>query len=506
MFPLRSQLNRKRLGAGISAIVAGSMLLVPALAQTDLTDKDAGFINRAEVRYENVRPGSESSVSIFTNGTQIRVDGPSLTDPFGQILNCDGGLLDDYTGYNVGLYEPDPNDPTGFEVTRPIDLTGTELPDTPNNGIPAGVEPNTGNVNPYFLTNANEGRYSFLFDANRGQVEPGRTYTIIVSPPPSVGQVGERRVRLTLGTIDEQDRIPFTAQSLDGQPLGADDGPESATGFISAADIEQTALNLVSLRLQACVTETQGIRIDKTGDRASVAPGDTIIYRLGVRSLSGRDTTGVIITDTLPLGFNLLEESVAGVIDDVPVAITTTRDGNEVTFEPPNGRLPANALLNVVYAAEVTPDGLRGSGQNSAVVNGQRNNIDVQDGPAIHRVRLLEGIVSDAGTLIGRVFIDKNFDGEQQPGEPGVPDAVIFLEDGNRITTDPNGLFSVSNVLPGLHTGVLDLSSLPGYTLAPNLYFIERNSQSRLVKLEPGGTARMNFAVTPTYLEEEVEP
>jgi hypothetical protein len=107
--------------------------------------------------------------------------------------------------------------------------------------------------------------------------------------------------------------------------------------------------------------------------------------------------------------------------------------------------------------------------------------------------------LSDGGTLIGRVFVDKNFDGEQQPGEAGVANAVVFLEDGTRITTDPNGLFSVANVLPGAHTGVLDLSSLSGYTLAPNLQFIERNSQSRLVRMAPGGLARMNFGVTPTF-------
>jgi hypothetical protein len=75
------------------------------------------------------------------------------------------------------------------------------------------------------------------------------------------------------------------------------------------------------------------------------------------------------------------------------------------------------------------------------------------------------------------------------------------MEDGNRITTDANGLFSVANVLPGYRTGVLDLSSTPGYTFAPNHYFSERNSQSRLVHLEPGGLVRMNFAVTPTSRE-----
>jgi hypothetical protein len=148
----------------------------------------------------------------------------------------------------------------------------------------------------------------------------------------------------------------------------------------------------------------------------------------------------------------------------------------------------------VVYAAVVTPDAIRGDGRN--VAQETRSNI------ASFQVRIRPGILSDCGTLVGRVFVDKNFDGQQQSGEPGVPNAVIYMDDGNRITTDPNGLFSLGNVIAGNRTGTLDLSSLPGYSLAPNLYFIESNSQSRLVRLEPGGLARMNFAVTPAYGEE----
>ncbi|MEO1134272.1 MAG: hypothetical protein AAFX40_16405 [Cyanobacteria bacterium J06639_1] len=502
MFPPRSQLNSKHLAAALAAIVAGSTWMGVAAAQTE----PEGIVNRASATYGSTRPGSEVSASSTSDTTRIQFIEPTLTDPFGQVLNCDGGLLDDYTGYSVSLFDPDPADATGFEVSGAVPLTRTEVPNNPNNSIPGGIEPNIENVNPYFLTNATEGRFSFLFDANRGQTEPGRIYTLVVSPPSDEDAAIERRVRLTLGTPDENDRIPFTAQALDGQPLSTDDGQTSEVGFIAASDIEQTGLNLVSLRLTACLTETQGIRIDKSGDRASVAPGDTVIYRITVRSLSGSNTDNVVITDTLPLGFNLIEKSIAAEIDEREVEIATARNGANVTFQPPNGVLPANAVLTLIYSAEVTPNALRGSGQNSAVVDGNRDNITVKDGPVTHNVRLQEGIVRDAGTLIGRVFVDKNFDGEQQPGEPGVPDAVIFMEDGNRITTDPNGLFSVTNVLPGLHTGVLDLSSLPGYTLAPNLYFVERNSQSRLVNLAPGGMARMNFAVTPTYLEESIEP
>ena len=99
------------------------------------------------------------------------------------------------------------------------------------------------------------------------------------------------------------------------------------------------------------------------------------------------------------------------------------------------------------------------------------------------------------------MFVDRNFDGLQQPGEPGVPNAVIFMSGGNQVVTDPDGLFSLANVINGVHVGTLDLASLPGYTLAPNLFWLGDNSPSRLVRLEPGGLARMNFAVTPAFGE-----
>lgn len=105
--------------------------------------------------------------------------------------------------------------------------------------------------------------------------------------------------------------------------------------------------------------------------------------------------------------------------------------------------IPTEKVLNIAYAAQLTADALRGTDRNSAIVNAQRadNRFSIKDGPATHQLKIRAGIVSDCGTIIGRVFVDKNFDGEQQSDEPGVPNAVIFLEDGNRITTDPNGLF-----------------------------------------------------------------
>lgn len=242
------------------------------------------------------------------------------------------------------------------------------------------------------------------------------------------------------------------------------------------------------------------MQIIKTSDRAAAEPGDTVIYRVSIRNTGGVSANNLTLTDILPLGLQLVTRSPQATLTNsgttTPVTISTTPPQNR-TFTINAASIPAQGTLNVVYAATVTPDAVRGTGRNFAVANAG----NIKSNTASYLLKIRPGIISDCATLIGRVFVDKNFDGEQQPGEPGIPNAVVYMDDGNRIVTDANGLFSLANVISGDRTGTLDLTSLPGYALAPNLRSIQKNSQSRLVRLAPGGMARMNFAVTPAFRE-----
>ncbi|MEQ8959797.1 MAG: hypothetical protein RLP02_18040 [Coleofasciculus sp. C2-GNP5-27] len=266
----------------------------------------------------------------------------------------------------------------------------------------------------------------------------------------------------------------------------------------SASGDNLPGTGIVNSNETSLVAGQAALELIKTADRAAAEPGDTVVYRLALRNTGEAAATDIVVTDRSPLGVRFLPESLQGSIttgtNTEPVTLPPAeRDGRNVAFTFP--RLEPNQTLNIIYAAVITPDAVRGDGRN--VAQERRSNI------ASFLMRIRPGILSDCGTIVGRVFVDKNFDGEQQPGEPGVPNAVIYMDDGNRITTDTNGLFSLANVIAGNRSGTLDLSSLPGYSLAPNLYFIEGNSQSRLVRLAPGGMARMNFAVTPAYGEEQ---
>jgi len=267
---------------------------------------------------------------------------------------------------------------------------------------------------------------------------------------------------------------------------------QAGAAYLDSAGNRQTATsNPTTLQAE----ESPPLVIIKTADRGAAEPGDVVVYRLLVRNPAPLPAGPLTITDELPLGLQLVEESIR--TSPLPFTNVTTND-RSFTLDFGGASLGAGQELSVVYAALVTPDAIRGSGRNVAQAITPSSSASASNDLAIR-----PGILADCGTLVGRVFVDKNFDGEQQAGEPGVPNAVVFLDDGNRILTDPDGLFSVASVLAGNRVGTLDLTSLPGYTLAPNLYRLADNSQSRLVRLEPGGLARMNFGVTPAFGEEQ---
>jgi len=483
------------------ASVLHTTIPIPAIAQqTNNLAVSLPLINQATYTYTD----SASNDQYQGSSSQINVSPNLLIDPLGKILGCAGTILPDYTGFSVGVYELNSSDPTGTELGSLVSLTRTELPNIPNNNVPGGKSPNTENSNPYFVTNNPAGVYNFLLDPNKGQTEPGRTYIFVVNPPPT-SIYKQRRIKIEIldsTAIQGNSVVRYVATSLDGQPINLTGQVRVEQTVVLVPNAELVGLNLLAFEFTTNMCQANQLQIIKTGDRAAAEPGDTVIYRLSIKNLADAGLNNIFATDNLPLGFNFLPKSVRGEMDGTPVTITSERNGNTVIFRS-DVTIPTEKVLNIAYAVQLTSDALRGTGRNSAIVNAQRtdNSFSTKDGPATHQLKIRPGIVSDCGTIIGRVFVDKNFDGEQQSGEPGVPNAVIFLEDGNRITTDPNGLFSLANALPGYHTGVLDLSILPDYTLAPNKKFRERNSQSRLVRLEPGGLVRMNFAVTPAFQE-----
>jgi uncharacterized repeat protein (TIGR01451 family) len=451
----------------------------------------AGFIQNTAT-YTFKTPTGEN---IFGVTNQLKQE---LVDPFGRIRGCGGEVLTDYSGFSVGLYEAGAKDTLGSLVPLTRTGSGTEF---------TGLPPNLQNINPFFLANEEpKGAFNYLLNRSNGQLNVGKRYILVVNPPATSRSFSQRQIRIVITNVDDVGKtVSYTATALDGKGISQDGDLATFSTTVSVKDAATTGLTLSAIALldrPICVGAAQPIQITKTGDRAAAEPGDTVIYRLLVRNLNNVAATNVSITDILPTGFVFVGKSARAELNGQPVIINTSANGSNITFSIAE-TIPPEGSVNVAYAVKLSPDAIRGSGENIASVVARRpdNNAELRDGPSRFRVKVRSGILSDCGTLIGRVFEDKNFDGEQQTGEPGIANAVVILDDGNRITTDVNGLFSVANVIAGSRTGVLDLSSVPGYDFAHNRKFRERNSQSRLVRLEPGGLVRMNFAVTPASRE-----
>jgi uncharacterized repeat protein (TIGR01451 family) len=441
----------------------------------------ASIDNQALYEYEIV-DGTKTITKINgkTRTVKITVDGKDeLFDPIGSITGCNGQILPSYAGYSVLLFNTvDRINPTSIAA---LDRT------TPENGI----APNITNINPFSLNGSTDGRYNFLF--NTSQTVVGKSYILVVKIPEN-STYGERRVVIDITSFDGN-ILSYQATSLDGKPLSSTES-NVRKASISIADAARVGLVGVG------ICESQPAKIVKTADRATAEPGDTVVYRLTLSNNSDTDIPNPIVEDTLPLGMLLQSNSIRAQLGDTIISnVNLTQVGSKAifNFSAPGFSIPARKVVNLVYAVTLDADSIRGTGRNTAVLEDSTGKII--DGPATHLLSIRQGLIRDTGTLIGRVFVDKNFDGQQQANEPGIPNAVIYLDDGNRVTTDPNGLFSVQSAVAGYRTGTLDLSSLPGYSLAPNLYFSERNSPSRLVKLAPGGIVRMNFGVTPTARE-----
>jgi len=461
---------------------------MPATAQTE--SGQISLTNQAGYSYTD-----STTKDIYQgNSSQLVVIPQSLNDPLGRILGCNGQVLPDYTGFSVGIYDPLPGDSTQSELGNLVSLTPTQSSN--------GLKPNVNNSNPYNLTNQDpRGSYNFLLDPSKGQIDAGKNYILVINPPQN-SIYSQRRIKIKI-LGKNQNLVSYIATSLDGQPITTTGNTTVTNTITLVPDAQTVGLDLFLFNFSTGICQPHQLQITKSGATATAQPGDTAIYQISTKDVAEVGMNHVVVTDNLPLGFSFLSKSVKAEINGNPVTVTSTRSGSTVTFQT-DATIPSGEVLNIAYAAQLNGDAVRGTGINSAVVNAQRidNSFPIKDGPAHYQIQVQPGITSDCGTIIGRVFVDKNFDGEQQGGEPGLANAVIYLENGNRITTDKGGLFSVANVLPGVHTGVLDLSSIPGYTLAPNHKLRERNSQSRLVRLEPGGLVRMNFAVTPISSKE----
>ncbi|MDH3626291.1 MAG: DUF11 domain-containing protein [Acidobacteriota bacterium] len=202
------------------------------------------------------------------------------------------------------------------------------------------------------------------------------------------------------------------------------------------------------------------LQLTKSANRSSATVGDSVIYSL-VAAHSGTvlDLDNTVVVDRLPPTLRYLRGSttIDGVSAPDPI---TAEKGRLLTFglgllQPGDGRL-------VRYATVVAAGAVRGEAINQAHLEAMTpaGSLVVSD-QATAAVRLTPGPFRREAQLVGRVFVDDDSDGVPDDGEPGVPGALVTMEDGRGALTDVSGRWSITGVDPGLHVVRIDPATLP---------------------------------------------
>ena len=243
------------------------------------------------------------------------------------------------------------------------------------------------------------------------------------------------------------------------------------------------------------------LSVTKTCSQERAEVGDIAAYNLSLSNQGYSPITNLKLQDTLPHGFLYMEGSTT--LDGKTAGDPVSGVGRTMEWTIPV--LATNSAMTLAYRVVVGPDSHLGDGRNTVIARGKTAGALVSSNTASHQLKITQGVFTSKGTIIGKVFLDQNGNGIQDPPgkdgtvlEPGIADAVIFTEYGLRVRTDRHGKYSILSVKPGTHVLRLDEISLPPALEPVSLHnrFMGDN-RSQFVDMHPHGLAKANFGVRP---------
>jgi len=192
--------------------------------------------------------------------------------------------------------------------------------------------------------------------------------------------------------------------------------------------------------------------IAKGADKNTAAVGDLIRYTITLKNGGVAALKTVRVLDEMLHGFNYLSGS-------------TRLDGKAVEDPQPSGNrtlvwtvgeIPGGDSLELTYRSVVGPDSLRGDGVNAVYAQGRSVGRTITSNTARFELKVTGGVFTTKGTIIGKVFLDRDGDGlqkdspilgkaaglEDEERELGIPQVILYLEDGTRVLTDQDGKFA----------------------------------------------------------------
>ena len=301
----------------------------------------------------------------------------------------------------------------------------------------------------------------------------GLAFVSAMGAPTVVGQV----VTWTIGTVGQGSvTLDLVARAVRPSAAGVVNGVTLASSNAAGASASAVALRIAGWPANA-------LGLTKSAQVLEAALGDAVPYSLVLRNRGTVPIIGFVVQDLLPAGMRVVPASLAG-------ADSARQTGQLLTIWL-TGSLAAGEERTVRYAAVLGSAGANRSLLNRAVAEAEGGLVVSDTASAVVRVRA--GYAMQGRTLIGKVYLDRNENGVQDAGEEGVAGAQILTADGQLITADKEGRFSLRDVAPGTHALRIDT-----VTAIPSGFGLARTAEEIVVIRTDGWTTpRADFRLVP---------
>ena len=474
------------------------LFLGDVLISTTQTGADGGYA------FTGVAPGSGYGVrfrhpdnNAVYGGARPNETGASFVDGVTSASNAGGATLKDreLTGITLtpgaGVTQQSlPLDPWGvvYDAVRRTAIPGATVQITG----PAGFDPalhllgGAGDARQitdalglyqFQLTaSAPAGAYSLSVTPPNGTYNPNQPSTII---PPCAGP-------LTVNATPD----PLLVSTSNGPPpLGTAEGCLTGvmtTGYVLSFNMTPgVSANIVNNNIPLDPILEGAIEVTKTTPMVNVVRGGLVPYVITARNTLAGTLTGLTLTDRVPAGFRYRESSAR--IDGV--AVEPIQNGRLLTWNDLTFAAGETKRLELILVV------------GSGVVEGEHTNVAFAVNPIVDQVisNLAEATVRmipdpdfDCTDILGKVFDDRNGNGVQDDGEPGLPGVRLATARGLLITTDAEGRYHITcPMIPNEDRGSNFIVKLDDRTLPTGYRVTSGNPET--VRLTRGKFARLNF-------------
>ena len=311
-----------------------------------------------------------------------------------------------------------------------------------------------------------------------------------------------------IGTLSPNSSVGLRYQMKLGDSVVGGD----ATNCVGANGTNTlTGTDKESGRSCASVIVQTGLFLEKRANVKNAELGDSVEYSLRVKSVGGR-TNNVTISDSLPLGFKLIEGTVR-VIRTTGLSVMANPAGSPgpaLTFNV--GAVANKEIVEIRYRVRLGIGSDLGDGINRAQAKAPFATSSLV---ATAKVLVTRGVFTREACVAGKVYVDCNQNGGvdkgernsmQDKGELGIPGVRLYMEDGTNITTDENGQYSICGIRAITHVMQVDMTTMPagsvmGITSNRNL----GDGVSLMMNIKAGELYRADFnesSCTPAIMKE----